>query len=712
MSSVIKIKKSSGNLAPPALGSGELAYSWDEAGGFAGGKLWIGAGSESGGEAANIFTIGGKYFTDMLDHVPGVTQALSALILDANKKIDNLKVDNLDIDGNTIASTDLNGNINITPSGTGKTVIGNIYVGDAATSLQSYIQSVSSGVVAAGEGIDVSVVGSVVTVSAEDATDTNKGIASFNATDFSVSSGAVSLQVERIQDIVGAMVSGNTESGIVITYDDALGVLNFDVNDPTITISGDVDGSATMTNLGNVTINVTLDTVNTNVGTFGSATQIPVVTVNGKGLVTGVSTATVATTLNIAGGTGAGTVSLLSQTLSILAGSGLTTSAANQAITVSAVDASTTIKGVASYNTNHFTVTSGAVSAKTATIGSTTVELGNTTTALAGLQSLGVDNINIDGNIISSTNANGDIVLDPNGTGAINVSGARITNVAEPVNDSDVATKYYVDAARSGLDVKGSVRVATTANITLRDMQIIDGVAVAAGDRVLVKDQTTGSQNGIYVVAASDWTRATDADSSAEVNPGMFVFVEEGTTNQDTGFVLTNNGTITLGTTALNFTLFSSSGTLIAGNGLTKNGYTLEVVTAANGGLEISSDALQLKSTVAGAGLTYSAGVLAVGGTANRIIVNADSIDIASTYVGQTSITTLGTITTGTWNAGVVGVQYGGTGLSTLTSRGVLFGNGTSAVGIVAVSATDGSFLREDSTGNPYWSNVIDGGTY
>ena len=106
-------------------------------------------------------------------------------------------------------------------------------------------------------------------------------------------------------------------------------------------------------------------------------------------------------------------------------------------------------------------------------------------------------------------------------------------------------------------------------------------------------------------------------------------------------------------------------------------------------------------------------------GTANRVTVtNGDgvsgnpTIDISTSYVGQNTITTLGTVTTGTWNAGVVGVVYGGTGLNTLTSRGIVFGNGTSPAGVTAASTIDGSFLREDSAGNPYWSNVIDGGTY
>lgn len=223
-----------------------------------------------------------------------------------------------------------------------------------------------------------------------------------------------------------------------------------------------------------------------------------------------------------------------------------------------------------------------------------------------------------------------------------------------PSADLDVANKAYVDGARSGLDVKASVKLAT--NAALASYTYLSGVLTASsnaalaldgttlsrgvdeGIRVLVKNETSGNApyNGIYTVTdAGDgshpWvlTRATDADSNTEVTPGIFTFVEQGTNWADTGWVLSTDGVITLGSTDLTWVQFSAAGQIVAGDGLTKSGNTLNV-----------------------------------GGTTDRITVSADAVDIASTYAGQTSITTLGTITTGTWNGVDIAVADGGTGSS------------------------------------------------
>jgi hypothetical protein len=142
-------------------------------------------------------------------------------------------------------------------------------------------------------------------------------------------------------------------------------------------------------------------------------------------------------------------------------------------------------------------------------------------------------------------------------TASVGMNSQRITGLADPTAAQDAATKAYVDALAHGLDVKASVVVATTGNITLSGTQTIDGVAVSVGNRVLVKDQATASENGIYVVASGAWVRAEDANSNAEVTAGMFTFVARGVVNGDTGWVLTTNDPITLGTTGLFFDQFS-----------------------------------------------------------------------------------------------------------------------------------------------------------
>lgn len=252
-----------------------------------------------------------------------------------------------------------------------------------------------------------------------------------------------------------------------------------------------------------------------------------------------------------------------------------------------------------------------------------------------------------------------DATSDATGSKLVKRDASGNAKVATPTDSAHIATKGYVDAARQGLDVKASVRVATTGPVLLASGleagDVIDGVTLAEGDRVLVKNQSTASENGIYVAvaaAAGAASRADDANTSAKVTTGMFTFVSEGTLNGDNGFVLTTNDTITLGTTGLTFVQFSGAGQVTAGAGLTKDGNTIDAV-----------------------------------GTADRITVNADSIDIASTYVGQSSITTLGTITTGVWNGTDVAVADGGSGASTAADARTNLGIKTSA-GTATTSAS------------------------
>ena len=210
-------------------------------------------------------------------------------------------------------------------------------------------------------------------------------------------------------------------------------------------------------------------------------------------------------------------------------------------------------------------------------------------------------------------------------TGAVDFNSQRITGVSDPTGAQDAATKSYVDAVKTGLDVKDSVKVATTGNITLSGTQTIDGVSVAADERVLVKSQTDSSENGIYDCKAGAWARSSDFDSNTEVTSGAFTFVEQGTVNADAGFVLTTDGSITVGTTDLAFTQFSGAGSVSAGDGLSKSGNTLSADLKANSGLVISSGEIALDLDASG--ISGSLGI-ADGGT------NATTASAARTNLG------------------------------------------------------------------------------
>lgn len=223
-------------------------------------------------------------------------------------------------------------------------------------------------------------------------------------------------------------------------------------------------------------------------------------------------------------------------------------------------------------------------------------------------------------------------------TGSVSLNSQKIISLLDPTNPQEAATKNYVDTFAQGLDSHPSVHAATTANITTLAggaPNTLDGVTLVLGDRILVKDQTTTNLNGIYSITTlgtgvnGTWARASDQDSWAEF-PSAYVWVEMGTVNADTGWTCTSDPGGTINTTAVTWVQFSSAGTAIAGAGLTKTGNVIDVI-----------------------------------GTANRITVAADSVDISTAYVGQATITTLGTVTTGTWTGTTIAVANGGTGQTT-----------------------------------------------
>jgi len=182
-------------------------------------------------------------------------------------------------------------------------------------------------------------------------------------------------------------------------------------------------------------------------------------------------------------------------------------------------------------------------------------------------------------------------------TTSLNLNNQKIINQLDPTNPQDGATKNYVDLTTQGLDAKQSVKAASAGtNLTLSGTQTVDGIALVAGDRCLVKDQTTQSANGIYVVAAGAWARSTDMDAWAEV-PSAYTWVEQGTVNADTGWVCTADQGGTLGTTNITWTQFSGSGAISAGAGLTKTGSTIDLV-AGDTSLTVAADSVIVNSSV------------------------------------------------------------------------------------------------------------------
>jgi phage-related tail fiber protein len=226
------------------------------------------------------------------------------------------------------------------------------------------------------------------------------------------------------------------------------------------------------------------------------------------------------------------------------------------------------------------------------------------------LDDLNISNADIDVSaaIATSKLADGANFLRRDGslsfTGVQSFGGFKASNLGAPTADTDVATKLYVDQTAQGLNTKTAVRVATTANITLSGIQTIDGVLLVAGDRVLVKNQTTTTENGTYDASSGAWTRSADSDTGIEL-VNAFYFVTLGNTLQATGFTQSSPGPITLGTTSIIFNQFSGAADFQAGTGLTKTGLTFDVETASSSRIVVNADNIDLATTGVVAG-TYT----------------------------------------------------------------------------------------------------------
>jgi hypothetical protein len=237
-----------------------------------------------------------------------------------------------------------------------------------------------------------------------------------------------------------------------------------------------------------------------------------------------------------------------------------------------------------------------------------------------------------------------------------------------PIAASDVAIKSYVDSTAVGLVVKGAAKAATTANITLSGAQTIDGVSIVAGERVLVKNQSSGVNNGIYVCASGSWTRATDMATTTSA-ASAYVFVEQGTANGGSGWFCTNVvGSAVVDTDSLVFSQFSSAGNVTAGDGMTQTGNTLNVV-AGNGSIVVAANDISV---------------------ANYTPVT--STTVARKYVSITSIGS-GTPVTVTHNLGTVSVIVQVRNFSTLAEVECDVTTTTNTVVVTALGSSFNAYI-------------------
>ena len=599
-------------------------------------KLYIGDGS-------SVRLIGGKAFNDLIDHTAGTLTASSALIVDSNSAIDDLNVGNNATTGGSLQLKEgtNNGSHHVqlkSPNALAANVTFTLPAADGSS--DQFLKTNGSGALSFG----------TVTQTLSLAADSGSND-TFNTGGTLTFSGGEGIDTTVSDDeITIAAEDATTSNKGVASFDSG----DFSVSSGAVTIkSGGVSNTQLAGSIANAKLANSAVTVTAGDGLSGGGSVALGASVS---LAVGVDDSSIETNSDVL------RVKASGITNAMLAGSIANAKLANDGIT----------------------------------IGSDDTSLGGTITDLNGITSLDVDNMTLDANTISTTNSNGDLVLSPNGTGSVTVPSGYESRAG--FGSDSLVNKTYVDSVANGLDVKASVRVATTANLaasynngagTLTASSngaiAIDGVTLSTNDRVLVKDQSTAAQNGFYKVTATGGagsafvlTRTPDADAASELTAGAFTFTEEGTANADNGYVLSTNGAITLGTTSITFEQFSGAGQIAAGNGLTKTGNTIDAV-----------------------------------GTSNRISVSANAIDISNAYVGQTSITTLGTITTGTWNGTAIAVGSGGTGLTSIAKGSVLVANSANTLSALDGGGSNDGFLAYTASSDTLsFATSIDGGTF
>lgn len=683
MATIIKIKRTTGSSAPSGLQQGELAYVYDTSAASTGAggnglRLFIGDHTSTSNAAIEI---GGQYYKLLLDHAHGTLTASSALIVDSNKAIDELFIGNSATVGGTIKFNEGTNNgahfvalkspnsvassLTFTLPGTDGSS-GHILTTDGSGNLSFAAPASSQFTIAADSGSD-------------DTFNTGETLTLAGGTgiDSTVSNNQVSFAIDAtVATLAGTQTFTNkTLTSPKLNENVALTATSTELNLlDGITAVKDEDNMASDSNT-------------------SLATQ--------QSIKAYVDSQVTAQDLDFQGDSGGAlNIDLDSETMTIAGGTGIDTSGSGNTLTV-AIDSTVVTKTGTETLTNKTLTSPTLTTPKIADDGAITDAAGNeqiifqqTANAVNAVEvtnSATGDGVKI-GSAGDDTNIN--LILDPKGSGTVDVNSSRITNVTDPSGSQDAATKAYVDSVANGLDVKASAKYASTANIAgtysngagtitagSNGALSIDGATPTAGDRILLKDQTTATQNGLYTVttvgsgsAAYVLTRTPDADAASEITGGAFVFVEAGTANADNGYVFTHNGTPTLGTTNITVEQFSGAGQISAGAALTKSGNTLNVAVD-DTTIEVSSDELQIKTT----------------------------------YPGQTSITTLGTIATGVWQGTVVDEVYGGTGQSSYTTGDILHASGSNTLAKLSIGAS-GKILQSNGSNITYGD--IDGGTY
>jgi len=685
MALTLQIKRSTGSVAPSSLADGELAYTHGNE------KFYIGDGS-------TVKLIGGKAYNDLIDHTAGTLTAGSAILVDSNKAIDDFIVGNNSTTGGsmkfkegtsngtdhvalkapnslgssvtfTLPSADGSAGQFLTTNGSGELSFGTVTQSLSIAADTGSNDSVSTGetiTFAGGTGIDTTVTNNQIAIDIDSTVATLTGSQTLTNKTIDTANNTITISEADISDL-GSYIENITGESIG------------DLSDVTITSAG--SGDFIRYN-GTAWVDSTIQ--NSDISQ-GAVTQHEAALSITESQISDLQSYLTAETNDLS--------SVV--TWANVPDANITQSSVTQHQAALSI-ATTQLTGTITNAQLAGSIANAKLVNDSITIGSDSTALGTTITDLNGITSLDVDNITVDANTISTTDTNGDLTLAPDGTGTVTVPSGYEGRAG--FGSDSLVNKSYVDSVANGLDVKESVRVATTGDLSATYANgagtltagsngaiSIDGVSLVLNDRVLVKDQTTQTENGIYKVttvgsgsAAFVLTRTPDANDAAELTGGVFTFVEEGTANADNGYVATHNGTPTFGTTNITFDQFSGAGQISAGNGLTKTGNTIDAV-----------------------------------GTANRISVSANAIDIASTYVGQSSITTLGTVLTGTWNADTIGIAYGGTGLTSVAKGSVLVANSANTLSALdGGGVDDGILFYTANTDTLSFATSIDGGTF